>query len=113
VRRSKAKVLVTLEASILNIAVDLGVFFTAQMIRELEAGTGSLVGYGTLLKALTRLEQPMGFLHSEWEDADVALEAKRPRRRMYQITPTGQQALAEYARQAGRSTQPRVAWQGT
>ncbi len=43
-----------------------------------------LVGYGTLYKALDRLER-QGFLESKWEDPDLAARESRPRRRLYRI----------------------------
>lgn len=48
---------------------------------------------GTIYPALDRLEG-LGFALSEWEDARIAHEEKRPARRYFRITPTGQQALA-------------------
>ncbi len=44
-----------------------------------------LTGYGTLYRALERLEK-QGFLESWWEDPDVAVKEKRPRRRLYKLT---------------------------
>lgn len=49
---------------------------------------GSEVGHGSVYRALGRLET-MGWLDSEWEDAQVAEAAGRPRRRLYHLTPTG------------------------
>ncbi len=43
-----------------------------------------LVGYGTLYKALDRLER-QGFLESKWEDPNLAARESRPRRRLYRI----------------------------
>jgi DNA-binding PadR family transcriptional regulator len=47
-----------------------------------------LVAYGTLYRALGRLEE-MGFLESRWEDADISANDSRPRRRMYSLTALG------------------------
>ena len=47
-----------------------------------------LVDTGLIYKALRRLER-MGALTSRWEDPDVALAEKRPRRRYYSLTPNG------------------------
>lgn len=43
---------------------------------------------GTVYPALRRLEA-RGCLRARWEPAQVALEAKRPRRRVYEITSAG------------------------
>ncbi|MFG1691287.1 PadR family transcriptional regulator [Gemmatimonadota bacterium] len=48
---------------------------------------------GTIYPALDRLEG-LGFARSEWEEARIAHEEKRPARRYYQITREGEQALA-------------------
>lgn len=55
--------------------------------------------HGALYKALDRLEK-RGYLASDWEDADIALAEGRPRRRLYQVTPAGEGALAEARRAA-------------
>jgi DNA-binding PadR family transcriptional regulator len=49
---------------------------------------------GTIYPALERLED-LGFATSEWEDASVAQQEKRPPRRYYEITPVGERKLAE------------------
>jgi DNA-binding PadR family transcriptional regulator len=59
-----------------------------------ESGSRSLVAHGTLYKALGRLTAA-GLLEDEWEDADAALRAGRPRRRLYRLTGAGARALAE------------------
>ena len=64
-----------------------------------EAGARRLTGHGTLYRALERLEK-MGFLASRWEASEIAASEERPRRRFYHITATGQQALAEAAKNA-------------
>ena len=43
-----------------------------------------LTAYGTLYKALARLEKT-GFLDSFWEDPQVAADEGRPRRRFYRV----------------------------
>ena len=53
-----------------------------------------LTAYGTLYKALDRLERA-GYLESRWESPDYAAEAARPRRRFYRLTALGETALAE------------------
>ena len=59
-----------------------------------QTGARRLTAYGTLYKALDRLERA-GHLRSRWEDPDYAAEAARPRRRFYRITAAGEAALAE------------------
>ena len=67
-----------------------------------------LTAYGTLYKALDRLERA-GHLESRWEAPDYAAEAARPRRRFYRITAVGERALADAQAadsQATRRTAP-------
>ncbi len=47
-----------------------------------------LTAYGTLYRALARLEQ-MGLLTSEWEDPQIPARENRPGRRLYQLTALG------------------------
>jgi len=49
---------------------------------------------GTVYPALDRLET-LGFARSEWEDAQVAHEEKRPPRRYFRITRHGAMELQE------------------
>jgi PadR family transcriptional regulator, regulatory protein PadR len=56
-------------------------------------GQEALIGHGTLYKALSRMTAA-GLLSAEWEDADLAVEAGRPRRRMYRVTGEGARVLA-------------------
>jgi len=56
--------------------------------------TRLLTAYGTLYRALGRLEQ-MGLVTSVWEDAQLAADEGRPRRRLYSITDAGLKAAAE------------------
>ncbi len=48
---------------------------------------------GTVYPALRRLKQ-LGFVGARWEKQQVADQAKRPRRRYYQVTKRGEVALA-------------------
>lgn len=48
---------------------------------------------GTVYPALRRLEK-QELVRSEWEEDGAALAAKRPRRRYYEITAGGLEALA-------------------
>jgi PadR family transcriptional regulator PadR len=47
---------------------------------------------GTVYPALRRLERA-GSVTSRWEDGAIAKDAKRPRRRYYELTPAGYEAL--------------------
>jgi DNA-binding PadR family transcriptional regulator len=49
---------------------------------------------GTVYPALRRLEEA-GYLTSEWEKEGVAQTEQRPRRKYYEVTRTGSQALAD------------------
>jgi DNA-binding PadR family transcriptional regulator len=61
-----------------------------------------LTSHGTLYKALDRLRK-RGFLESEWEAPELAANERRPRRRLYRVTATGEAAYA-----AAVDAQPRV-----
>ena len=89
--RRKQGVLLPIERSILEEAARLhqqGVeeFHGFQIAKEIKGQKGArfLTGYGTLYRALERLQQ-MGFLHSRWEDT-LPDEQNRPRRRYYRLT---------------------------
>ena len=98
--RRKVGTLVPLERDILEAALSLrgmGVheahgFLLARTIGE-GSGVKRLTAYGTLYKALDRLERA-GYLESRWEDPVYAAEASRPRRRLYRVTAAGEAALA-------------------
>jgi DNA-binding PadR family transcriptional regulator len=99
--RRKEGTLVPLEVSILEAALGLRQRGTAEahgflLAKELREGRNArrLTAYGTLYKALDRLERA-GYLSSRWEDPQVAADDGRPRRRFYQVTLTGEAALAE------------------
>ena len=98
--RRRAGQLLPLEIQILLEAIRLAAAGQAEfhdfgMAKELRDGCqrGTLIGHGTLYKALGRLEQG-GLLSSRLEDPDDAAEAGRPRRRLYRITSTGRVAAA-------------------
>ena len=57
-------------------------FQIAKEIKEIK-GSGMLIGYGTLYRALNRL-QALGFLESRWEEQSPS-EGNRPRRRYYRF----------------------------
>ncbi len=107
--------LLPLEVSILEVALDLrraGVseFHGFAIAREIKAQdeARALTAHGTLYKALGRMERA-GLLESEWEDADEAMRAGRPRRRLYRVTGLGERAARE---QLPRDVSPRLGLQG-
>jgi PadR family transcriptional regulator len=62
-------------------------FHGYELARQIGTATNRrlLTGYGTLYRALARLEA-MGLLSSRREDAEVAAQENRPRRRLYTLT---------------------------
>ena len=97
--RRKPGALIPLEVEILTVAMQRASrehpeFHGFALAAELQhqAGAKRLTAHGTLYKALSRLETA-GFLESRWEDPIVALQAGRPRRRLYQLTAAGEAAL--------------------
>jgi PadR family transcriptional regulator PadR len=80
----------------------LETFHGFQIAKEIQdaADTRLLTAYGTLYRALARLEE-MGLVTSVWEDAQLAADEGRPRRRLYSLTDAGFKAAAE-ARAAAR-----------
>jgi hypothetical protein len=88
--RRKAGDLIPIERSIIQAACQLrqeGVeefhgFDIAKKIKDQEEAR-FLTGYGTLYRALSRLQQ-MGILQSRWEDA-IPTNENRPRRRYYRL----------------------------
>jgi DNA-binding PadR family transcriptional regulator len=73
--------------------------------------TKLLTAYGTLYRALDRLEQ-MGYLRSEMEAPHFAAAENRPGRRLYELTALGQQTLSETARttQASKTKRSKKGW---
>jgi len=65
-------------------------FALAKWLASNRAGRDTLIGHGTLYKALARLVK-MGMLSARWEEL---VEAGRPRRRLYDLTPDGVRAHA-------------------
>jgi DNA-binding PadR family transcriptional regulator len=97
--KRKARNLFPIEGRILAIGCDLmasGVveFHGYQLAKDLAGGQDRYptVGYGTLYRALDRLEG-IGYLTSRWEEP---APLGRPRRRLYQVTQAG--ALAAPSR---------------
>jgi hypothetical protein len=114
--RRKIGSLVPLELAICSAALALrerGVeqFHGYLIAKELKhaSDTRLLTAYGTLYRALGRLEQ-MGLMTSAWEDPQIPADANRPRRRLYAITQDGQTAVANAAREPGSAplATPRV-----
>jgi PadR family transcriptional regulator, regulatory protein PadR len=99
--RRKVGALVPLEVSILEAAAELQLagqpevhgYQLAGIVRDMRQAR-RLTAYGTLYKALARLERE-GFLGSRWEDPSVGAAESRPRRRFYRLTLEGEGALAE------------------
>jgi PadR family transcriptional regulator PadR len=113
--RRKEGALVPLEVSILEAALDLRSRGTAEahgflLAKELREGRAArrLTAYGTLYKALDRLERA-GYLDSRWEDPLIGAGDGRPRRRFYRLTLTGETALADARRAEREERRPRSA----
>ena len=114
--RRKTGALVPLELAICTTALELkqagtGEFHGYLIAREIKdaADTKLLTAYGTLYRALSRLEQ-MGLLTSRWEDAQAAADENRPRRRLYTITAAGEAAVSDAAAAARASRRPKKGW---
>ena len=98
--RRKLKALLPIEVSILQAGIELRArglagfhgFLIAKEMKERKAAR-LLTAYGTLYKALDRMEDA-GMLTSRWEDPFAAAKEHRPRRRIYKVTPDGEVALA-------------------
>lgn len=113
--RRRAGVLLPLEVEILQVVADarrqgdgwVHGFAIARMVRD-STGSKRLTAHGTLYKALGRLEEG-GLLEDRWEDPDVALAEGRPRRRLYQLTGAGQQALATVVDERLQRAEARIA----
>ncbi|HMF96563.1 MAG TPA: PadR family transcriptional regulator [Vicinamibacterales bacterium] len=66
-----------------------------------------LTAYGTLYRALGRLEK-MGLLRSRWEDPEIPARENRPGRRLYTLTALGDAALADAHAATETATRRRV-----
>lgn len=103
--RRRAGVLLPLEIDLLEALIgtpDLHGFALAQELTE--HGGRTLLGHGTLYKALDRLERAE-LVESSWEAGDAS-ELGRPVRRLYRVTVAGRTALA-----ASRATTSAVSTQ--
>ena len=113
--RRKEGTLVPLEVSILKVSLAFrarGIaeahgFLIAKELRDARRAR-RLTAYGTLYKALDRLERA-GHLVSRWEDPMAAAGERRPRRRFYRLTLSGEAALAEAAAEKRDHPIPRPA----
>jgi PadR family transcriptional regulator PadR len=99
--RRKAGALVPLEQAICSAAAALrrrGVdqFHGYDLAKQLavDADRRRLTAYGTLYRALARLEE-MGLLQSRREDPRIAARENRPGRRLYKLTAAGESAARE------------------
>jgi DNA-binding PadR family transcriptional regulator len=99
--RRKPGGLVPLEVAICVTAVDLqrgGIeeFHGYEIAKRMGdiADRRLLTAYGTLYRALARLEK-MGLLQSRWEDPAIPARENRPGRRLYVLTAAGEAAVAE------------------
>jgi DNA-binding PadR family transcriptional regulator len=111
--RRKPGSLVPLEVAICLIATDLQrdgthEFHGYEIAKRLGdvSDRRLLTAYGTLYRALGRLER-MGLLRSHWEDAQIPARENRPGRRLYTLTAAGETA-AQDARNASEPIQKRV-----
>jgi DNA-binding PadR family transcriptional regulator len=97
--RRKPGSLVPLELAICAAALDLRQagsdefhgFLIAKQIKH-DADSRLLTAYGTLYRALSRLEA-MGLVRSRPEDPRIAAKENRPMRRLYTLTPNGEAAV--------------------
>ena len=65
-----------------------------------ESNRRLLTAYGTLYRALGRLEA-MGLLQSRWEDPQIPARENRPGRRLYVLTAAGEAAARDARESAG------------
>ena len=111
--RRKPGSLVPLELAICLCALELkrdgvGEFHGYEMARHLKdhADHKLLTAYGTLYRALARLES-MGFVESRWEDPEIPARENRPGRRLYTLTSAGATAASEGREAAARDASVR------
>jgi PadR family transcriptional regulator PadR len=107
--RRKPGALLPIEQAILHAAVRLwrtgsAEFHGYEIAKHVaeETERRSLTAYGTLYRALSRLES-MGLLESHWEDPQRAADENRPGRRLYVLTGNGVAAAQAATRATGSS----------
>ncbi len=112
--RRKPGQLVPLEAAIIVCAAALrrrgaGQFHGYEIAKRLadEANHRLLTAYGTLYRALGRLEA-MGLLESQWEAPHIPARENRPGRRLYTLTAAGETAAREARAAAAKTAKPAV-----
>ena len=100
--RRKQGHLVPLEVSVLEAALDLlrrgtPAFHGYSLAKVLQADGDRqlLTAYGTLYRALHRLEKA-DLVESFWEDAHLAEAEGRPRRRLYRVTARAEPAVKRH-----------------
>ena len=99
--RRKPGALLPIEESILHAAIRLwrtgsAAFHGYELAKHVAEPSDrrSLTAYGTLYRALSRLEK-MGLLQSRREDPHIAARENRPLRRLYALTALGDAAVEE------------------
>jgi DNA-binding PadR family transcriptional regulator len=104
--RRKPGALIPIEEAILQAAIRLwrtgsAEFHGYEIAKHVaeESDGRSLTAYGTLYRALSRLEA-MGLLQSRWEDPQLAAKENRPGRRLYVLTGNGVDAAQAAYRRA-------------
>ena len=104
--RRKPGALLPIEESILHAAIRLwrtgsAAFHGYELAKHVAEPSDrrSLTAYGTLYRALSRLEK-MVLLQSHWEDPHIAAQENRPGRRLYVLTGSGVDAAQATIRRA-------------
>jgi PadR family transcriptional regulator len=112
--RRKPGSLVPLEVAICEVAADLRrsgarEFHGFEIAKHLAdiADQRLLTAYGTLYRALGRLEK-MGLLQSGWEDPEIPARENRPGRRLYTLTGAGEAALKQGRRGEAENVRARA-----
>ena len=107
--RRKPGVLLPLELAICDAAANLrhrgDEAFHGYLIAKALTEHGDarlLTAYGTLYRALARLER-MGLLTSRWEDPAIPARENRPGRRLYTLTAAGEAAIADARKLAAQA----------
>ena len=112
--RRRPGTLVPLELAICNAAAALrrrgaDEFHGYQIAKALgdAADARLLTAYGTLYRALGRLEK-MGILRSHWEDPETPARENRPGRRLYTLTALGETAVEDAHFRSEAGARPRA-----